>query len=178
MNRKIKIPLKIISALLILAASYFLYMSEQGNFHVITPGSAYRSAQLDKDELEYYIKKYRIKSILNLRNDTEHADWYEQEVKISSECGVAYYLVPLSARAEPSKESVAKLLEVFNSAPRPILIHCKAGADRTGLVASMWKLVVDKEPKNKAGKQLSIRFFHFPIGRLANMDRFFDKWQP
>jgi undecaprenyl-diphosphatase len=62
--------------------------------------------------------------------------------------------------------------------PRPVLIHCKQGADRTGLVAAMWKVIVDKEPKSEARKQLSPIFFHFPICRTASLDRFFKKWQP
>jgi undecaprenyl-diphosphatase len=178
MSRKLKIALKTFSVLLLLYGCYLWYLAEQGNFHPITPGSAYRSAQLDRDELEHYIRKYRIKSILNLRNDTANAAWYEEELKISAEHGLVYYHVPLSAKREPKKESVEKIIDVFNSAPRPILIHCKAGADRTGLAAAIWKVVVDKEPKNQAEKQLSIRFFHFPIGGPAALDRFFDRWQP
>jgi undecaprenyl-diphosphatase len=178
MSRKLKTSLKTLSVLLVLYAAYSLYFAEQGNFYAITPGSAYRSAQLDRDELEHYIKKHRIKSILNLRNDSAGSSWYAEETKISAEHQLAYYSVPLSAKSEPSEKSVANLLKVFNSAPRPILIHCRAGADRTGLVAAMWKAYVDKEPKEQAGKQLSIRFFHFPIGRAASLDRFFEKWQP
>jgi undecaprenyl-diphosphatase len=178
MSRKLKITLRTLAVPLVLYAAYALYFAEQGNFYAITPGSAYRSAQLDRDELEHYVKKYHIKSILNLRNDAAGSAWYAQELTISAEHRLAYYSVPLSAKAEPSEKNVAKILEIFNSAPRPILIHCKAGADRTGLVAAMWKAAVDKEPKEQARKQLSIRFFHFPIGRLASLDRFFAKWQP
>jgi hypothetical protein len=43
------------------------YLEEQGNFHPITSGEAYWSAQLDQDELEYYIRKFEIRSIINLR---------------------------------------------------------------------------------------------------------------
>jgi hypothetical protein len=34
----------ILTAVLFLSASYFIYMEEQGNFHAITTGEAYRSA--------------------------------------------------------------------------------------------------------------------------------------
>ena len=180
MPRRSKLPVWLFSALLLLYGSYCLYLSEQGNFHAITPGEAYRSAQLDRDELEHYIKKYKIKSILCLRNDTNNgnAAWYKEEVKVGAEHGIAHYFVPISSRQEPEARNVAEILRIFHSAPRPILIHCKAGADRTGLAAAMWKVSVDKETKTEAAKQLSLRFFHLPAGDTAAMDRFFEKWEP
>ncbi len=168
----------IISISLLLLISYILYFEEQSNFHTITPSEAYRSAQLDRDELEYYIKKYNIKSILSLRGDNPNADWYREEIKTCMDNHVAYYSVALSAEHEPSERAVRQITEIFGSIPRPVLIHCKQGADRTSLVAAMWKVIVDKEPKSEAKKQLSPMFFHFPIGRTASLDRFFKKWQP
>ena len=60
MSRRLKLLIVAFILLLLLIISYILYMEEQGNFHPITIGEAYRSAQLDRDELEYYIKKYCI----------------------------------------------------------------------------------------------------------------------
>jgi protein tyrosine/serine phosphatase len=153
-------------------------MEEQGNFHPITTGVAYRSAQLDRDELEHYIKKYNIRSVVNLRGKNPDATWYIEEIKVSVEQNAAHYDISLSAFQEPTKEDVQKLLEIFKSAPRPLLIHCQAGADRSGLVAAMWKVAVDKEPKSEAGKQLSILYGHIPIGKTSAMDHFFEDWSP
>jgi protein tyrosine/serine phosphatase len=162
--------------LLLLPASFFLITWEQGNFHEITEGEAYRSAQLDRDKYEYYIDKYHIKSILNLRGQNSGEQWYREELKVAMDHHVMHYDIPLSATSEPSGEDVQKLLSVFSEAPRPILIHCKAGADRSGLVGAMWKVVVDKEPKSEASKQLFILYGHFPIGGTSAMDRFFERW--
>ena len=151
---------------------------ECGNFHTITPGEAYRSAQLDADKLAYYIKKYQIKSILNLRGKDSGATWYTDELNVSSKNNVAHYDISLSAYEEPQEKDIKSLLEIFMQAPRPLLIHCKAGADRSGLVAAMWKLVVDKEPKVEAGRQLSILYGHLTVGRAKAMDDFFQKWNP
>ncbi len=178
MSGRLKFFIADLSLLLILTASYFLYMEEQGNFHPITPGEAYRSAQLDRDELEYYIKEYNIKSILNLRGKNPDASWYIEELTVSSEQNVKHYDIALSESQEPTREDAQKLIEIFRSAPRPLLIHCKAGADRSGLVAAMWKVIVDKEPKSEAEKQLSILYGHLPLGKTAAMDHFFRNWSP
>jgi protein tyrosine/serine phosphatase len=178
MTRKIKIYSAIVLLLLISTTSYFLYIEEQGNFHPIRPGEAYRSAQLDRDELEYYIRKYNIKSIVNLRGENPDQPWYREEKKVSAKYNVKHYDISLSASREPDEEEIRELIEMFNNAPRPVLIHCFAGADRSGLAAAMWKVIVDKEPKSEAGKQLSIFYGHLPIGKTTAMDRFFQNWNP
>ncbi len=178
MSRKLKFFIAVLSLVLILTAGYFLYTEEQGNFHAITPGEAYRSAQLDRDELEYYIKKHNIRSILNLRGKNPDNSWYKEELEVSAEHNVIHYDISLSASREPTDEDVQRLIKIFKSAPRPILIHCQAGADRSGLVAAMWKVIVDREPKSEAEKQISILYGHIPIGKTSAMDRFFENWRP
>jgi protein tyrosine/serine phosphatase len=157
-------------------AFYALYVKEQGNFHQITEGQAYRSAQLDGDELKYHIGKYRIKSILNLRGVASEEKWYIDEKRISSEYDIKHYDVALSAEREPTPDEARILTEIIKFAPRPILIHCKAGADRTGLVAAMWKAIVERESRTEAEKQLSVWYGHMPFGSVSAMDNFFEKW--
>jgi protein tyrosine/serine phosphatase len=176
MTYKYRISITAIVVLLLLTASYFLYMNEQGNFHPITEGEAYRSAQLDMDEFEDYIHKYHIRSIINLRGENPTKPWYKEEITFCDANNIKHYDISLSSNKAPNQEDVRKLIEIFNNAPRPVLMHCQAGADRSGLVAAMWKLVVDKEPISEADKQLSVFFGHFPIGKTAAMDRFFQTW--
>ncbi|HMK49800.1 MAG TPA: dual specificity protein phosphatase family protein [Thermodesulfovibrionales bacterium] len=178
MTLRKKIGIAASAFLLFASASYFLYMEEQGNFHAVTSGEAYRSAQLDRDELEYYIRKYDIKSIVNLRGRNPDAPWYKEEAAVSSENKITHYDISLSATREPSEDDVRRLISIFRSAPRPVLIHCQAGADRSGLAAAIWKVVIDNESKPEAEKQLSIVFGHIPIGKTSAMDRFFRNWTP
>ena len=175
---KYRIAVLTLVFLLLSTATYFFYMEEQGNFHTITPGKAYRSAQLDRDELEYYIKMYNIKSIVNLRGENPMAPWYREEKQVSAEYNIEHYDISLSSSREPDEEKIRKLIEIFRNAPRPVLIHCQAGADRSGLAAAMWKVIVDKEPKSEAQKQLSLFYGHLPIGKTTAMDRFFQNWTP
>lgn len=164
--------------ILLFPAGYSLNLVEKGNFHVITEGEAYRSAQLSREKFEYYIKEYHIRSILNLRGPSSDSSWYKDEIKVSNEQNLMHYDISLSASRELSVEDVQRLLTVFRDAPRPILIHCKSGADRTGLVAAMWKVIVDREPKSVASKQLFFLYGHIPIGGTYAMDRFFWNWDP
>jgi protein tyrosine/serine phosphatase len=178
MRRSLKITGLAILLPAFIIGCYFSYILATGNFHPITPGEAYRSAQPDGDELEHYIKKYNIRSVVNLRGDNPGKPWYIEEMKTSAELNVVHYDVSLSSDREPGEDEVKQLMEIFKSAPRPVLIHCQAGADRSGLVAAMWKVVVDKESKTSAEKQLSIWYGHIPIRGTDAMDRFFKRWEP
>lgn len=178
MNITTKITLFSIIIPLFAAAMYALFIAGQDNFHQITKGEAYRSAQMDRDKLKFCLRNYRIRSILNLRGKDSRENWYIDEVKTSEECNVIHYDVSLSAYDEPTKEDTQILMSIIKAAPRPILIHCQAGADRTGLVAAMWKVIVDKESKGEASKQLSILYGHLPLGPASAMDQFFNNWRP
>ena len=161
-----------------LSLSYFLYLNETSNFHPVTAGEAYRSAQLSRSELERHIQEYGLRSILNLRGENPDKEWYRDEISVSKEYNLAHYDIALSAEREPTKEEVEKLMGIFRTAPRPILIHCMGGADRSGLVSAMWKVSIDKETKKEADGQLSIRYGHIPIGKTTAMDSFFENWNP
>lgn len=178
MIRKPKNFIIVLTLLLLLPAIYFWYVTERGNFHPITQGEAYRSAQLNRDELAYYIKQYNIKSVLNLRGENLSSSWYKEEKVACAKHNVTHFDISLSAYREPDNAEVNKLIKVFKFAPRPILIHCQAGADRSGLAAAMWKVVVDGAPKSEAAKQLSFLYGHIPIGKTSALDHFLQNWDP
>lgn len=177
-NKFIKIAVVFTCFVGSIVVSRLWYLEEQGNFHAITPEVAYRSAQLDRDELEYYLNKFNIRSVINLRGQKESAQWFKEEVATCQDLGVRHYNLRLRADKRPSSQMIEELLRLYRTAPRPILIHCKAGADRSGLAAALWKVVIDKAPKTVAKAQLSIRYGHIPIGPTQAMDAFFERWAP
>lgn len=178
MRRKmLSILIIIILMLLTTAAIYASYVAMNKNFHPITAGEAYRSAQMNGDELTRCIKSYHIKSIINLNGKVEQK-WYKEETMICAENEVRLYDLFLSSHREPTAEEVQILTEIYKSAPRPTLIHCEFGADRTGLAAAMWKVIVDQESKAEASKQLSILYGHLSVGPASVLDRFFRNWHP
>jgi undecaprenyl-diphosphatase len=168
----------VLAAVVLLLAGYVLAVNLQGNFHPITPGEAYRSGQPDDHMLAQYKEQYKIKSVLNLRGSHPGESWYEEELAASTRLNLVHYDVSLSASSELKDAEVRQLMDIFRTAPRPILIHCQAGADRSGLVAAMWKVAVNKMPKAEARKQLSLWYGHLAVGEKRAMDSFFEKWNP
>jgi protein tyrosine/serine phosphatase len=132
------------------------------NVHVIESGLAYRSGQLWPGELELVIEEYGIRSIVSLVPPEPGQYSYRAELVVSSARGIVRYEMPLSAESELSSDQLRELLSLLRKAPKPVLIHSKSGADRSGLAAAIFKYAIASRPVEEARAQLSVRYGHFP----------------
>lgn len=156
-----------------LAAGWAIGLQLVGNVHVVEPGVLYRSAQLNEQKLADVITAYGIKSVINLRGENSGSWWYDNEVAVTTAHGASHLDVRMSALQDPADATIAKLMETMRTAPRPILIHCQSGADRTGLATALFERFVERRPADIAAHQISFRYGHFPwLGsRSIAMDR-------
>lgn len=118
-----------------------------------------RTAQLSAQRLEEVVRIYHIKSILNLRNPYEYNSpleqpWYSEEKAKAAELNLTYVTIPLETRRAPSHDELAALFHFFEKNHPPFLVHCKAGADRSGLVAALFILEVKY---GKGGERITDR---------------------
>ena len=163
-------------AVALLAGVYGYSMLVQKNFGTVTPGEAYRAAQLDTFELARRTSEYGIRSIINLRGPSATGAWYRNEVAWSAAHGVAHYDLELMSTHQPSDSTMDSLAALFRLAPRPVLLHCMSGADRTSLAAALWQLSVDGRSPQAARRQLTLRHWHLPFGKTLAMDRAFERY--
>jgi len=131
------------------------------NFHTVQRGKLYRSKQLSPKHLDSYIQKLEIKTIINLRGENTDKKWWQQEKTIANKHHVRFFNIPMSAKAKPSLQNLKKLLTIYKKAPKPILIHCHSGVDRTGEAAALWSLTQQNKNKRSALKHLSIKYGYF-----------------
>jgi protein tyrosine/serine phosphatase len=162
----------------VLPLAYGLIVWEQGNFYVISDGEAYRSRQLNRDELTRYVHEYGIKSVLNLRGRNPEAAWYREEILGAESLGLRQYDYGISANRDVADHDVESILAILREAPKPILVHCKSGADRTSLVAALYLFRIECRSRDEAERQLSVRYGHFPFlwNSTIAMDRAFQRY--
>jgi protein tyrosine/serine phosphatase len=159
-------------------ASYCGVVILSGNLHTVEEGRVYRSAQLDRAGFERVIAEHHIKSILNLRGPNADQAWYQDEIAVTSELGVAHYDFALSARRQVAPARMRELVELVRNAPKPLLIHCRSGADRTGLAAALYRYSIQGKSPEDAAAELSLRYAHFPwlTSKTIAMDQSFGAW--
>ena len=172
---KIKKILKyLLLALLCIALIIGGYLFIYGNFHKVD-NNVYRSAQLFSFNMPYYVKKYHIKSILNLRGVTENQS-YKDEIKISNEYNITHYNYSIGTSDIQTIKIMNKIVDIIKNSPKPILIHCKSGADRTSLATALYLYSIKKD--KIAPKAFSLEYLHFPwLGsKTKAMDKSFDEY--
>jgi len=159
----------VIGAVVVLAA-YAAGTYYESNFHTVVSGELYRSGQMDSTRLASRVRQYGIKSILNLRGPDQGA-WYQAEVQTASRLGVLHYDVRLSATEEVDLSKMQDIVRLLRTAPKPILIHCKAGSDRTGLVVALYRLAISGDSPAVADRELTIWYGHLAVYQTGSMDR-------
>lgn len=162
---------------LVLALAGGLWFGVRGpdNLHAVTEGVVYRSAQMDPDTLRRTIEDKGIRSVLNLRGEKPDSRWFQKETGVVRALGVQHLSHKLSALAAVSPEELESILRTMDAAPKPLLVHCEGGSDRTGLVAAAWAFSREHQRPEAAHGQLSLRYGHFPYlwSSTDAMDRSF-----
>lgn len=130
------------------------------NFYEIDPGKYYRSAQLTKFELEDAIKRYGIKTVISVRGYPQPILNDEPEAETLERLGVGFQKYDLTTDYFPSKADIVSIIKALKNAPRPILVHCRTGADRTGMISAIYQIEEMKRPKQEALDQLSFKYWH------------------
>ena len=152
--------------------SYWGLIQYQGNVHTVTEGALYRSAQLARDELQRVVRNHGIRSILNLRGAHRGEPWYDDEIAASEELGVAHFDYGLSSRRTVTAKQITEILDILRDAPKPLLVHCRSGSDRAGLVSALYRFAAEGKSADEADKQLSLVYGHFSylMSRTRAMD--------
>jgi len=114
------------------------------NFHKISD-NLYRSAQPDAEGMRE-LASYGIGTIISLRNF--HDDEDEAE-------GLSPDLKQVKMNTwDIREEQVIRALKLIRDSKKPVLVHCMHGADRTGLICAMSRIVFENWSKAQALDEL------------------------
>lgn len=143
------------------------------NFFQIAPG-VYRSNQPTHDRFVRYAAM-GIKTVLNLRGAANHARYLFEKESCDS-LGLTLVNLPLQARKAPPVQNLLDLIAAFRSAERPMMMHCKSGADRAGLASAIYLMVIENQPVDQARQMLSLRYIHLKWSKTGVLDHLLDSY--
>jgi protein tyrosine/serine phosphatase len=111
------------------------------NFHKVSD-SLYRSAQPEKENIRIY-ESLGIQTIINLRGiHSDKKKVFGTNLKLIE--------IPMHAWMAGNDTNVIHALQAIRDAKKPVLVHCQHGADRTGLIIAMYRIVEQGWTKQEA----------------------------
>jgi hypothetical protein len=114
--------------------------------------------------------------VINLRGCCPQEPWYQQEAQLLRELGVEMVDINLSSAMPPPVSELRRLITVLATAERPVLLHCRRGADRTSLAAAFAVLMEPGGTLEQARRQLSWWYGHSPVGEVQILDESFKQY--
>lgn len=108
------------------------------NFHWVREGEAARSSQANFGGLAGLMQRHGLKAIINLRGENSDLSWWRYERRVCERLGARHFDTMLDSRHLPTQDMLVRLVEAFDEAPRPFLLKCSGGHDRTALAAALF----------------------------------------
>lgn len=149
------------------------------NFHVIRQSEWYRCTQLGGEEMEVLARRYGIKTLLALRGtNADDNAWYEPERQAAERAGARLVVAKLATSRPPWRSELRTLFEELDRLEYPVLVHCKHGSDRTGLVSAIWLHDYRGVPLAEARGQLALLpYMHFSFGDAAAVHKLLNEYE-
>ncbi|MGD0821659.1 MAG: dual specificity protein phosphatase family protein [Desulfomonilia bacterium] len=110
----------------------------------------------------------RIKTIINL--ESVDKIWEKKEKKAAKEAGLNYIRIKENPLLHVEDEDVIKFLQIIQKNENgPFLVHCLHGADRTGAMIAMFRIVEQRWSKENAIKEMKEGGYGFHTGFASSI---------
>lgn len=155
-KKKIWIAIAVIA---VAAGAYKLYdVYFNYRFMEISADKVYKSGVIPPDQIADYVKKYHIKSIVDLRGPVTQdkinnpESWTQinaEKLAVSRIDGLNYFNIP--SEQVPKKENLDKFYKVIDNPDNyPILIHCYHGIGRAQVYSAVYRIEKENFSNEKA----------------------------
>jgi protein tyrosine/serine phosphatase len=118
---------------------------------VVEEGKIYRSGQLSQHLVKQMLESNRIQVVVDLTWDDPNEPNHQAEIAAITELGIERRLCPLLSDGTGDVHIYARAVSEVAAAAREgktVLVHCAAGAQRTGGVVALYRMLVQgKSPE-------------------------------
>jgi protein tyrosine/serine phosphatase len=134
------------------------------NFGIVEPGRLYRSGQISHWQIAPALKDNHIQMIVALSAHGGKPADLDAELQETRDLGIERQVFPLGGDGTGQIEQYALAIAAIDRAlkqGKPVLVHCIAGAQRTGGVIATYQMLVEKKSPAEAFAQMR-RYGHDP----------------
>ncbi|MCG3121966.1 MAG: hypothetical protein GIKADHBN_00339 [Phycisphaerales bacterium] len=117
------------------------------NFGVVEEGRIYRSGELTPAALKNVVERYHIRTIIDLGAHEPGSGEEARDQRAAAALGLTRYVLRLEGDATGNPNNYVHALRLMNDpGNQPVLVHCSAGAQRTGCVVMLQRHIVEGKP--------------------------------
>ena len=170
-----KIAIVLFSTILLCVGKYVYDMNINHNFETITEGKVYKSGVIPPNEIESYVEKHKIKSIIDLRfpgtadlvnNPEIPTELTAEKLAVEKLKNVNYF--NLGSDQVPKKHNLDAFFTVMDNPKNyPVLIHCYHGVGRAEMYSALFRIEYEGMSPNEARQKtrLITKFSSFDVGK-------------
>lgn len=136
--------------------------------------TSWRSAQPAPRDIRH-LARAGLKTIVNLRGDRDCGS-YRLQKATCRKYGVRMIDFPVKSRQAPLRRTFHEAKALFETIEYPMLMHCKSGADRAGLMSVLYMIFKEGRPVEEARRQLSLRYGHIRQADTGVLDQVFESY--
>jgi len=142
----------------------------------VLPGRVLRSSQPTPTDLQEAARRYRVRSVLNLRGPRPSARWYQAELDECRNLGLEHRDVRIKLEDWPPQHEVVELVRAIDAVEKPVLLHCRNGTDRSGWGAAV-VLALEGLPFATVMAELSPAKGHVCVPSRCPLHKFFARYE-
>lgn len=113
-----------------------------------------------------------IKTNINLRGESPKG-FYLLEKEACEKHGITMVDFRVYSRDTHTPEKIRAAKELFETIEYPAVMHCKSGADRTGIMGVLYRHFRMGDSIEEAMEQLKFKYLHVKQGKTGMLDFFF-----
>jgi protein tyrosine/serine phosphatase len=161
---------KVLSGLVPIAAAmvaaWLISLDRQGrlvwdHWDEVKRGVLYRSGQLAPDQLAEAIRRYNLRTVINLQWPGEEM---QAERELTGRLGVDFVNLPMPGDGLGEEWQFREILKILDDPERrPALVHCARGTCRTGAAVAFYRFERDGWTPEDVAAELKRQTYHYGL---------------
>jgi protein-tyrosine phosphatase len=161
--RRLLIAVLLVAACICVWDEVFKYRFVAKRFGTVVPGLVFRSGQISRWVIGDVLDRHGIEVVVDLQAADIADEHQRAEIRAAERRGVELARFPLAGDGTGEIELYADAVAVLSHCARrgrPVLVHCGAGAKRTGGVVALYRVLIEGRPAHEAYRELQDYGWH------------------
>jgi protein tyrosine/serine phosphatase len=161
-------------SLLVVAAVYGYWVFVEHRLLTVTEDQVYRSGAMPLETLQNAIRKYGIRTVIDLRKPSKEVDTEHTALALM---GVQHFNLP--SKQVPADETIKAFLEIMdNRENRPVLIHCHNGVGRAVLFTAIYRMEYEGWSNENARRASRLILYKSAFSLDSSKGKFLQEYVP